>query len=114
MNWFRNRTAPLLAGAALFAAASIPFAVSPVMANGHSSARAAAKMVKTSKAKILLNAKGQTLYVFAPDPKGKSTCYDTCAKFWPPVLVPSGTTVAAKQNKLPGTFGTAARTDGTQ
>jgi len=36
---------------------------------------------------------GHTLYVFAADPPGKSTCYGACAKSWPPYVVrarPSG------------------------
>jgi len=35
---------------------------------------------------LLTNAKGLTLYWFAPDSSTRSTCYGTCAAYWPPVL----------------------------
>ena len=36
---------------------------------------------------VLTNGDGMTLYVFLQDSDGESTCYDTCAETWPPVLV---------------------------
>jgi len=35
---------------------------------------------------VLTDAKGLTLYWFAPDTPGKSACYGDCASYWPPVL----------------------------
>jgi predicted lipoprotein with Yx(FWY)xxD motif len=35
---------------------------------------------------VLTDAKGLTLYWFAPDTPGKSACYGDCAAYWPPVL----------------------------
>ena len=35
---------------------------------------------------VLVNAKGHTLYMFAKDKNGKSSCSGSCAKFWPPSL----------------------------
>jgi predicted lipoprotein with Yx(FWY)xxD motif len=35
---------------------------------------------------ILVNARGHTLYMFAKDRNGKSSCSGSCAKFWPPSL----------------------------
>lgn len=75
---------------------------------------AAAALVTVAPAKILKNAKGLTLYVFAKDPPNKSTCYKACAKFWPPLLVPAGVTPAAKMAGIPGTFGVVMRTDGSR
>ena len=40
--------------------------------------------------KVLTNAQGRTLYWFAPDSSTKSTCYGTCAQYWPPVAGPAG------------------------
>jgi predicted lipoprotein with Yx(FWY)xxD motif len=40
----------------------------------------------TSLGKILTTAQGRTLYLFAPDKPGKSTCYGSCAHYWPPLL----------------------------
>jgi predicted lipoprotein with Yx(FWY)xxD motif len=57
---------------------------------------------------VLTNAKGMTLYWFAPDTPTKSTCYGACAAYWPPVYgsVKAGPGVT-------GTLGTIKRTDGT-
>ena len=58
---------------------------------------------------VLTNAKGFTLYSFAPDTPTASKCYGTCAVYWPPVI---GT--AAAGSGLPGTVGTIKRTDGSE
>lgn len=34
----------------------------------------------------LTDADGMTLYLFQPDPPGRSSCVDACAQFWPPLL----------------------------
>jgi predicted lipoprotein with Yx(FWY)xxD motif len=57
---------------------------------------------------VLTNAKGFTVYWFAADTTGKSTCYGTCAGYWPPV---TGTPAAGPG--IPGHFGTVKRSDGT-
>jgi predicted lipoprotein with Yx(FWY)xxD motif len=41
----------------------------------------------TPLGKILVDAKGKSLYLFEADHKGRSACYGACAKAWPPVLV---------------------------
>jgi predicted lipoprotein with Yx(FWY)xxD motif len=73
---------------------------------------ATAVPVKTSSAQMLVDGRGMTLYVFAPDRKNKSVCYGTCAVYWPPVIVPKGTTVPPTLPGLKGTFGVSVRTDG--
>ena len=57
-------------------------------------------------ATVLTNAKGFTLYSFAPDTSTKSNCNGTCAQFWPPVKGP------ATASGVMGTFGTIKRADG--
>jgi predicted lipoprotein with Yx(FWY)xxD motif len=57
---------------------------------------------------VLTNADGFTLYRFAPDPPGKSTCYGTCAAYWPPV---TGRPIAG--TGVTGKLGTTERTGGT-
>jgi predicted lipoprotein with Yx(FWY)xxD motif len=56
---------------------------------------------------VLTNAKGFTLYSFAPDTPASSKCYGSCAVYWPPV---TGTTAAGLG--LPGKVTTITRTDG--
>jgi len=56
---------------------------------------------------VLTNAKGFTLYSFAPDTAATSKCYGSCAAYWPPV-----TGTAAVSPGLPGRVGTIKRTDG--
>jgi predicted lipoprotein with Yx(FWY)xxD motif len=58
---------------------------------------------------ILTNAKGFTLYSFAPDTPATSKCYGSCAAYWPPVTGP-----AAASPGVPGRVGTIRRTDGTE
>ena len=58
-------------------------------------------------ATVLTNAKGFTLYSFAPDTPTVSKCYGSCAAYWPPV---TGTAPASPG--LPGTVATISRTGG--
>ncbi len=65
--------------------------------------------VKTAKiggATVLTNAKGFTLYSFAPDTMTRSNCNGACAKYWPPVKGPVTAT------GIMGKFGTITRSDG--
>ena len=58
---------------------------------------------------LLTDAKGLTLYWFAPDTSTKSVCYGSCAAYWPPV---TGTPSAGPG--VTGTLGTIIRTGGTE
>jgi predicted lipoprotein with Yx(FWY)xxD motif len=84
--------------------ASSPASTGSAAAAGSSSMVKAASM---SGAKVLTNAKGFTLYWFAPDTSTESKCNGACAKYWPPVKGP--VTGAAG---LTGKFGTIKRSDG--
>jgi predicted lipoprotein with Yx(FWY)xxD motif len=64
------------------------------------------KTAKIGSATVLTNAKGFTLYSFAPDTPTKSNCNGACAKFWPPVKG------ALSASGVKGTFGTIKRSDG--
>jgi predicted lipoprotein with Yx(FWY)xxD motif len=55
---------------------------------------------------VLTNAKGFTLYSFAPDTPATSKCYGSCAAYWPPV---TGTVTG---QGLPGKVATITRTGG--
>jgi predicted lipoprotein with Yx(FWY)xxD motif len=58
---------------------------------------------------VLTNAKGFTLYTFAPDTPTASKCYGICAAYWPPA-----TGTAAAGAALPGNVGMIKRTDGSE
>ena len=62
--------------------------------------------------KVLFDGRGRSLYLFARDKRGQSSCYGACAKAWPPLL-------AAGQPKAgPGVrgslLGTVKRRDGSR
>jgi predicted lipoprotein with Yx(FWY)xxD motif len=59
---------------------------------------------------IVVDAEGQTLYVFLADEGSESTCYDDCEASWPPLTV-EGDPVAGEG--VDGSLlGTTERTDG--
>ena len=112
----RRRLRMLLALPAAAAAAAVVAAcsssgtssgASPAAGGGSSAHAAAAVGLKTatiSGATVLTNAKGFTLYSFAPDTSTTSKCNGACAQNWPPVKP------AASGAK--GAFGTIKRSDG--
>jgi predicted lipoprotein with Yx(FWY)xxD motif len=59
---------------------------------------------------VLVDARGRTLYRFAADGKGRSTCAGSCAQIWPPATAPRSGPVTAAEVK--GTVGTTTRADG--
>jgi predicted lipoprotein with Yx(FWY)xxD motif len=75
-----------------------------------SSAAASSSALKTTKiggASVLTNAKGFTLYWFAPDTPTTSKCNGSCATYWPPVKGP-----ATAGAGVTGKLGTITRSDG--
>jgi predicted lipoprotein with Yx(FWY)xxD motif len=60
---------------------------------------------------ILMDADGNTLYLFEPDAEGESTCYEDCADNWP-ALATDGDPVASSGVDA-ALLGTTERTDGT-
>ena len=59
---------------------------------------------------ILVNARGHTLYMFAKDRNGKSSCSGSCAKFWPPSLQRGKATAGPGVKK--SLIGTTKRSNG--
>ena len=72
-----------------------------------SSSGTALKTATIGGATVLTNAKGFTLYSFAPDTATKSNCNGSCASFWPPVKGP-----ATAGPGVTGTLTTITRSDG--
>jgi predicted lipoprotein with Yx(FWY)xxD motif len=68
---------------------------------------AALKTARIGGVTLLTNAKGFTLYSFAPDTAGTSKCSGSCAVYWPPVTAP-----ATAGPGVTGKLGTITRSDG--
>jgi predicted lipoprotein with Yx(FWY)xxD motif len=99
-----------LTAAGLTVAALVLFGLA--VAGASSPAPATTTTLKTTTiggTPVLTNAKGFTLYSFAPDSPTMSKCYGTCAAYWPPVIG-----AAAAGTGLPGTVATIKRTDGSE
>jgi predicted lipoprotein with Yx(FWY)xxD motif len=88
--------------------------IAALVASGHGSAATMSPQIKVSTTtkygKILVDAKGRTLYMLTADKHGKSSCYGQCASFWPP-LVASSSHVTATGLKA-SLLRTTMRTDG--
>jgi predicted lipoprotein with Yx(FWY)xxD motif len=113
---FPVRVSPAIAGTARIAAAVLAIAAAVLLgvavtsASTAPAASAAGTSLKTAViggTRVLTNAKGFTIYSFAPDTPAASKCYGSCAAYWPPV---TGTVAAG--SGLPGKVGTIRRTDG--
>lgn len=65
------------------------------------------KTSKTDLGTILVDADGRTLYMFAPDKQGPSTCDGQCITNWPALTGPATAGEGVEQSLL----GTAARSD---
>jgi len=77
-------------------------------AAGSASSSSTLKTTTINGASVLTNAKGFTVYSFAPDTPTTSKCNGNCAHFWPPVEGP-----ATAGPGVTGTLGTITRSDGT-
>src|SRR6266705_3313558 len=76
-------------------------------ASSPASSGTALKTANISGVTVLTNAKGFTLYWFAPDTSTKSNCNGSCAQIWPPV---KGAATAGAG--VTGKLGTITRSDG--
>ena len=66
------------------------------------------QLSSTDLGETLVDADGNTLYLFVPDNQGDSTCYDACEANWPPV--PALSSVGDGLDA--GLLGTTERTNG--
>jgi len=99
--------------AGMSAAALVLLGISVAQAGGSappaaSGGRAVLKAARIGGVPVLTNAKGFTLYWFAPDTPTRSACYGVCAGYWPPL---TGTPSAGPG--VTGKLGTIKRSDGT-
>ena len=77
-------------------------------AAGSASSSSTLKTTRINGTSVVTNAKGFTVYSFAPDTPTTSKCNGNCAHFWPPVEGP-----ATAGPGVTGTLGTITRSDGT-
>jgi len=80
------------AGLAALAACSSPSSSPTGSSSASGAAEAAAVGLKTANiggVTVLTNAKGLTIYSFAPDTATKSACSGACATAWPPQTAPA-------------------------
>ena len=84
-DWSRRHW--LAVGAAFVLAVAATTAAAATTAGTHTkSAHALVNLRATSLGKVLVDARGRTLYMYTLDRNRKSACYTGCAGFWPPLL----------------------------
>jgi predicted lipoprotein with Yx(FWY)xxD motif len=89
------------------ATSASPSATASRAASSGGASGAALKTAKIGGATVVTNAKGFTLYSFAPDTSTKSNCNGSCITVWPPVAGP-----ATAGAGVTGKLGTIKRSDG--
>ena len=87
-----------------------PASVAPATEAPSEATAATVALGDNALGRILVDAEGKTLYVFVPDKGGDSTCYDDCAKAWPPLTIEG--TPGAGEGLAATDLGTTTRTDG--
>jgi len=103
-----RRILPAVAAASVVALALLVAAVSTPKTQPVATGPDVLKSRNVGGMMLLTNAKGLTLYWFAPDTRTKSVCYGSCAAYWPPV-----TGAPSAGPGVTGTLGTITRTGGT-
>ena len=108
----KRKIALFIAAAALSAAALVAAVLSDTSSasSQQPSKGAFVALGKTPLGKVLVDARGRTLYLFENDKRGKSACYGACAAYWPPLL----STVKPRPGKgvRASLLGLTKRTDG--
>ena len=102
----------VLAISTVVAALSLTYGLAIASASSSSTSGAKVGTASSKLGRIIVNKQGRTLYLFEKDKNGKSACYGSCAKFWPPLLT-RGKPVAAAGVKAK-LLGVTKRKDGTR
>ncbi len=103
-----RRVVPGIGAASVVALALLVAAVATPKTQPTASGPDVLKVRDVGGVMLLTDAKGLTLYWFAPDTSTRSACYGSCAAYWPPV---TGTPSAGAG--VTGQLGTITRTGGT-
>jgi predicted lipoprotein with Yx(FWY)xxD motif len=100
---------------ALLASAAVLGALAAAVVPAAASQTAGAKgpivsTATTSLGRILVDARGHTLYLFGKDKNGKSACSGACAAAWPPLIASAKPRAGA--GAVASRLGTTRRADG--
>ena len=95
---------------ALAAGALVVTAAFALAASGSTSGGALVKVGPSNLGRVLVDAHGKTLYIWAHDKGTKSTCNGDCAEYWPPLLTRGKPVAAGGANAM--LLGTSRRSDG--
>ena len=108
----RNMFIALIAVIAVSCGGSSPAASSPASSPASTPGGAATVAVagNAKLGQILVDGSGRTLYLFEADKSASSTCYGSCATYWPPLLTSGAPAAGSGANA--GLLGTTKRTDG--
>ncbi|HSC51139.1 MAG TPA: hypothetical protein VLD16_12820 [Gaiellaceae bacterium] len=101
-------------GLVIAVAASLSLAgLGGAVAAGGSTPRAATvSTAQTGLGKIVVDARGRTLYLFEKDTRRHSACSGACAAYWPPLLTHGAP--AARGGAMQRLLGTITRANGTR
>jgi len=90
-----GRTARLTGALVLVVALGVTGFLAASAFAGGSGAQASAtiSLRQTGLGRVLVNARGRTLYLFMKDRNGKSACSGGCATYWPPLMKTGKVTV---------------------
>ena len=106
-----GRLSRLLLPLVLLGAVGVGAAMAAVASTQSTSATV--KSAKSSKyGVVLVSASGRTLYRYASDRKGASSCTGACAKLWPPLVVKSAVKPTAGAGVNASLLGTMKRGKG--
>jgi predicted lipoprotein with Yx(FWY)xxD motif len=83
----KRKIALLIAAAALSGTVLVSAALGDTSSASSQEASKGARVAlgKTTLGRVLVDARGRTLYLFAKDKGGRSACYGACATYWPPL-----------------------------
>jgi predicted lipoprotein with Yx(FWY)xxD motif len=107
----RSRSLTSLAGAAAISLTALALAACGAGSTGTGGGTATVGVSTTGVGKVLVDSKGQTLYLFEKDSGTKSACAGACAGDWPPLRANGAPTAAG--GAKPSLVATTRRSDGT-
>lgn len=108
----KRRITLLIAAAALSGAVLVTAALGDTgsVSSPQASKGAVVALGKTALGKVLVDARGRTLYAFEKDKRGRSACYGACAAYWP--ALSSAAKPRAGRGVRASLLGVTKRTDG--